>query len=84
LQGYLKVSREPSRRRTASNSCVTKIRICWYAIRLLNQAPQGKRTIQRRRQPRYDQEVRQALVEAWKAARHICPLPESFAADLLF
>ncbi len=45
---------------------------CKYAIRLLNQAPQGKRTIQRRRQPRYDQEVQQALVQAWKAARHIC------------
>lgn len=43
-----------------------------YAIRLLNQAPTGKRTIQRRRLPRYGQEVQQALVEAWKATRYIC------------
>ncbi len=44
-----------------------------YAIGLLNRAPEGKRTIQRRRFPRYDPEVLQALLEAWKAARHICP-----------
>jgi hypothetical protein len=43
-----------------------------YAIRLLNQTPEGKRTIQRPRQPRYGSVVQHALVEAWKAARHIC------------
>jgi hypothetical protein len=44
-----------------------------YAIRLLNQASPGQRTIRRRRLPRYGPEVRQALVEAWKATRYICP-----------
>jgi hypothetical protein len=44
-----------------------------YAIRLLNQVPQGKHSIQRRRLPRYGQDMQQALVIAWKAARHICP-----------
>ena len=43
-----------------------------YAIRLLNQTPDGKRIIQRRRVPRYGSEVRQALLLTWKAARHIC------------
>lgn len=45
---------------------------CKYAIGLLNRVPEGKRTIQRRRMPRYGPEVQQALLEAWKAARHIC------------
>jgi hypothetical protein len=39
-----------------------------YAIGLLNQIPQGKRTIQRRRLPRYGPEVQQALAQAWKTA----------------
>src|SRR6266700_5084439 len=33
-----------------------------YATQLLNQEPEGKRTIQRRRLPRYGSEVQQALV----------------------
>lgn len=41
---------------------------CKYAIALLNQTPENKSMIQRRRLPRYGQEVQQALVEAWKAA----------------
>jgi len=40
-----------------------------YAI---NQAPEGKRTIQRSRLSRYGPEVQQALLEAWKVAKHIC------------
>ena len=43
-----------------------------YAIHLLNHAPQGKRTIHRRRQPRYGSQVQHALLLAWKAARSIC------------
>jgi hypothetical protein len=43
-----------------------------YAIHLLNHAPAGKRTIHRRRQPRYGQEVQHVLVLAWKAAKSIC------------
>jgi len=43
-----------------------------YAIRLLNKAPEGKRTIQRRRSPHYGSQVQHALVKAWKAARCIC------------
>ncbi|BCL83711.1 tyrosine-type recombinase/integrase [Ktedonobacteria bacterium brp13] len=43
-----------------------------YAIRLLNEGAKGKRTIQRRRFPRYGSEVQQALLAAWKAARCIC------------
>src|SRR6266487_1045852 len=43
-----------------------------YAIRLLNQTSEGKRTIQRQRVPRYGSQVRQALLLTWKAARHIC------------
>ena len=43
-----------------------------YAIGLLNQELEGKRTIQRRRVPRYGPEVQQALLTAWKAAKHIC------------
>ena len=43
-----------------------------YAIRLLNETSEGKRTIQRRRLPCYGQEVQRALVVAWEAARHIC------------
>lgn len=42
------------------------------AIGLLNQAPEGKRTIQRRRVPRSGPEVQQALLTAWKATKHIC------------
>ena len=44
-----------------------------YAIQLLNHAPQGKRSIQRQRLPRYGAEGQHALVLAWNAARHICP-----------
>ena len=43
-----------------------------YAISLLNHAPPGQRTIQRRRPSRYPAHVQQALVEVWKAANYIC------------
>jgi hypothetical protein len=43
-----------------------------YAIGLLNQELEGKRTIQRQRLPCYGPEVQQALLTAWKAAKHIC------------
>jgi hypothetical protein len=43
-----------------------------YAAGLLNHPPEGKRTIERRRLPRYGSEVQQALVQAWKAAKYIC------------
>ena len=43
-----------------------------YAIRLLNQAPEGKRVIQRQRLPRYGPQVQYALVLAWEASRYIC------------
>ena len=43
-----------------------------YAIHLLNHAPAGKRTIHRRRQPRYGQEVQHVFFLAWKAAKYIC------------
>ncbi len=43
-----------------------------YAIGLLNQESEGQYTIQRRRLPRYGEDVQQALVEAWKATRSIC------------
>jgi hypothetical protein len=43
-----------------------------YAIRLLNQAPEGKRTIQRQRLSRYGSEVQHALVLAWKVTNCIC------------
>jgi hypothetical protein len=43
-----------------------------YAIGLLSQASEGKRTIRRQRVPRYGPEVQQALVEAWKTTRYIC------------
>jgi site-specific recombinase XerD len=43
-----------------------------YAIHLLNHAPPGQRTIQRRRPSRYPAHVQQALVELWKAAKYIC------------
>src|SRR5579859_5020291 len=43
-----------------------------YAIGLLNQAPEGKRTKKRPRSPRYGEEIQQALLLAWKAAKHIC------------
>jgi hypothetical protein len=43
-----------------------------YAIGLLGQASEGKRTIRRPRVPRYGPEVQQALVEAWKTTRFIC------------
>lgn len=43
-----------------------------YAIRLLNEDSQGKHHIKRQRLSRYDPQVQQALVQAWKAARHIC------------
>jgi hypothetical protein len=45
-----------------------------YAIQLLNQAPEGKRTIRRRRSSRYGSGVQQALLEAWKATKRICPV----------
>jgi len=43
-----------------------------YAIRLLHQAPQGKRTILCSRLPRSGSEVRHALVLAWEATKHLC------------
>ena len=43
-----------------------------YAIGLLNHLPEGKRTMVRPRLPRYGAEVQQALMVAWKAAKHIC------------
>jgi len=43
-----------------------------YAIRLLNQAPEGKRVIQRQRLPRYGPQVQHALVLVWEASRYIC------------
>jgi hypothetical protein len=43
-----------------------------YAIGLLNQAPQGKRTILRPRLPHYGSEVRHTLVLAWEATKHLC------------
>jgi hypothetical protein len=43
-----------------------------YAIGLLNRAPKGTHALKRPRPPRYGHEVQQALVQAWKAARHIC------------
>jgi hypothetical protein len=45
-----------------------------YAIHLLNKAPEGKRTIRRRRSSRYGSGVQQALLEAWKATKRICPV----------
>ncbi len=43
-----------------------------YAIGLLNRAPKGTHPLKRPRSPRYGHEVQHALVQAWKAARHIC------------
>jgi len=43
-----------------------------YAIGLLNRAPKGTHALKRPRSPRYGHEVQHALVQAWKAARHIC------------
>ncbi|HEY4387118.1 MAG TPA: hypothetical protein VGN34_21895, partial [Ktedonobacteraceae bacterium] len=43
-----------------------------YAIRLLGEAAEGKRTIGRRRLPCYGSEVQQALLGAWKAAKQLC------------
>src|SRR6266487_6568339 len=43
-----------------------------YAIGLLNRAPKGTHALKRPRPPRYGHEVQHALVQAWKAARHIC------------
>lgn len=44
-----------------------------YAIQLLNKASEGQRTTRRRRPPRYGSQVQQALLEAWKATKFICP-----------
>ena len=43
-----------------------------YAIALLNHGEHGQQTIQRQRQPRYRQEVQQALFVAWKATHYVC------------
>jgi hypothetical protein len=58
-----------------------------YAIQLLNKAPEGKRTIRRRRPSRYGSGVQQALLEAWKATKSICskrliPYLPTLIADL--
>ena len=42
------------------------------AIRLLNHPPEGQHEILRPRSPHYGPEVQQALLLAWKTARHIC------------
>lgn len=43
-----------------------------YAIGLLNHDPKDTCARKRPRHPRYGHEVQHALVQAWKAARHIC------------
>ena len=58
-----------------------------YAIRLLNEVPEGPHIIKRRRLPRYGSEVQQALVATWKGARYICakrliPFLPTFVAAL--
>jgi site-specific recombinase XerD len=58
-----------------------------YAIRLLNEVPEGPHTIRRRRSPHYGSEVQQALVAAWKGTRYICakrlvPFLPTFVAAL--
>ena len=43
-----------------------------YAIGLLNQAPEGKLTIQRSRLPQYGPQVQQALLLTCKEVKRIC------------
>jgi hypothetical protein len=58
-----------------------------YAIRLLNEVPEGPHAIKRHRSPRYGSEVQQALVAVWKGTRYICakrlvPFLPTFVAAL--